>query len=150
VEAWIREDPDPGDQAELRALLDACEQGGEPGRAALDELTDRFAGRLQFGTAGLRGQVGAGPNRMNRAVVRAATAALAGWLHEHGAGAVSAAGASSAAGAGSGVLRPGRQKHRDGVPALPSRGSAAGMTVVIGCDARHRSAAFADEAAAVT
>jgi phosphomannomutase len=108
VEAWIREDPDVGDQAELRALLVAGDQEGEPGRTAVAELTDRFAGRLQFGTAGLRGQVGAGPNRMNRAVVRAATAALAGWLHEHGPGAV-----------------------------------------VIGCDARHRSAAFADEAAAV-
>ena len=146
VEAWIREDPDPGDQAELRALLTAGEQGGEPGRTAVAELTDRFAGRLQFGTAGLRGQVGAGPNRMNRAVVRAATAALAGWLREHGPGALSAAdavqaagpaaaGASAAAGAGIGVL--------------PSRGSTAGMAVVIGCDARHRSAAFADEAAAV-
>ncbi len=146
VEAWIREDPDPGDQAELRALLAAGQQGGEPGRTAVAGLTDRFAGRLRFGTAGLRGQVGAGPNRMNRAVVRAATAALAGWLREHGPGALSAAdavqaagpaaaGASAAAGAGIGVL--------------PSRGSTAGMTVVIGCDARHRSAAFADEAAAV-
>ncbi len=162
VEAWIREDPDVGDQAELRALLAAGDQEGEPGRTAVAELTDRFAGRLQFGTAGLRGQVGAGPNRMNRAVVRAATAALAGWLHEHGPGAVQAgsaaaaagafavAGASAVAGADSGVLRPGRQKRRDGAPALPSRGgSTAGMAVVIGCDARHRSAAFADEAAAV-
>jgi phosphomannomutase len=149
VEAWIREDPDPGDRAELGALLAACERGGEPGRAALAELTDRFTGRLEFGTAGLRGQVGAGPNRMNRAVVRAATAALAGWLREHGPGAVQAAGAASAAGAGIGVLRPGRQKRRDGAPALPSGGSTAGMAVVIGCDARHRSADFADEAAAV-
>jgi phosphomannomutase len=147
VEAWIREDPDAGDQAELRALLAAGDQGGEPGRAAVAELIGRFAGRLKFGTAGLRGQVGAGPNRMNRAVVRAATAALAGWLLEHGP-AVRAGGA-SAAGAGIGVLRPGRQKRRDGAPSLPSRGSAAGMAVVIGCDARHRSAAFADEAAAV-
>jgi phosphomannomutase len=145
VEAWIREDPDAGDQAELRALLAAGEQEGEPGRTALAGLTDRFASRLQFGTAGLRGQVGAGPNRMNRAVVRAATAALAGWLHEHGPGAVRAAGA----GAGIGVLRPGRQKRRDGAPALPSRWPTAGMAVVIGCDARHGSAAFADEAAAV-
>jgi phosphomannomutase len=124
VEAWISEDPDPGDQAELRALLAACDQGGEPGRAALAELTDRFAGRLQFGTAGLRGEVGAGPNRMNRAVVRAATAALAGWLREHGPGASQAAGAAQA-------------------------GGAAQLAVVIGCDARRRSAVFADEAAAV-
>src|SRR5262245_11024206 len=119
-EEWIREDPDPGDRAELRALLAACDHEGEPGRAALAELTDRFADRLQFGTAGLRGQVGAGPNRMNRAVVRAATAGLAGWLHEYGPGAVGS-----------------------------QAGGAAGMAVVIGCDARHRSAVFADEAAAV-
>ena len=124
VAAWIREDPDPGDRAELQALLAACDQGGEPGRAALAELTDRFAGRLQFGTAGLRGQVGAGPNRMNRAVVRAATAALAGWLRERGPGADRADRTSQAA-------------------------AAARMAVVIGCDARHRSAVFADEAAAV-
>jgi phosphomannomutase len=161
VEAWIGEDPDPGDRDELRALLTVGDQGGEPGQTAVDELTDRFAGRLRFGTAGLRGQVGAGPNRMNRAVVRAATAALAGWLHEHGPGAVQAAsatgaagappatGAAAAAGAGIGVLRPGRQKRRDGASALPSRGSTAGLAVVIGCDARHRSGAFADEAAAV-
>ena len=143
VEAWIREDPDPGDQAELRALLAAGEQRGEPGRTAVAGLTDRFADRLQFGTAGLRGQVGAGPNRMNRAVVKAATAALAGWLHEHGPV------AAAAAGAGTGVLRPGKQKRRDGAPTLPSSGSTAGLAVVIGCDARHRSAAFADEAATV-
>jgi len=128
VEAWIREDPDPADRDELRALLAAGGQGGEPGQTALAGLSDRFAGRLQFGTAGLRGRVGAGPNRMNRAVVRAATAALAGWLHEHGAGAVQAAGAAAAA------------------SASPAAG---GMAVVIGCDARHRSADFADEAAAV-
>jgi phosphomannomutase len=131
VEAWIHEDPDPGDQAELRALLAAGGQGGEPGRTALAGLTDRFADRLQFGTAGLRGQVGAGPNRMNRAVVRATTAALAKWLQEHGPDAVQAAGTSSAVGA------------------LSSRGSTAGVAVVIGCDARHRSSDFADEAAAV-
>jgi phosphomannomutase len=44
------------------------------------DLADRFRGRLTFGTAGLRGAVGAGPARMNRAVVRATTAALAQWL----------------------------------------------------------------------
>ncbi len=51
---------------------------GDDGARA--ELRDRFAGRLEFGTAGLRGVIAAGPNRMNRAVVRAATAAVAGWL----------------------------------------------------------------------
>jgi phosphomannomutase len=71
VEAWIADDPDERDRAELRSLL----AGGASG-----ELADRFAGRLTFGTAGLRGAVSAGPNRMNRAVVRAATAAVAGWL----------------------------------------------------------------------
>ena len=101
VEAWIADDPDPGDHAELQALLD---------RGDTDELRDRFADRLHFGTAGLRGVVAAGPNRMNRAVVRAATAAVAGWL------------------ASEGTASPG---------------------VVLGCDARHRSAEFAEEAARV-
>jgi phosphomannomutase len=75
VQAWIDDDPDERDRAELRELLDS---------EAEAELADRFAGRLTFGTAGLRGAVGAGPNRMNRAVVRAATAAVAGWLTDLG------------------------------------------------------------------
>ena len=74
VGAWIADDPDERDPAELRALL------ADDSPAAGAELADRFAGRLEFGTAGLRGAVAAGPNRMNRAVVRGATAALAGWL----------------------------------------------------------------------
>ncbi|MGH3173038.1 MAG: phospho-sugar mutase [Streptosporangiaceae bacterium] len=101
VEAWIADDPDPGDQAELQGLLD---------RGDTDELRDRFADRLHFGTAGLRGVVAAGPNRMNRAVVRAATGAVAGWLASEG---------------------------------------TASLGVVLGCDARHRSAEFAEEAAGV-
>ena len=72
--AWIADDPDPRDRAELQALLD----DGGPQAAA--DLASRMAGRLDFGTAGLRGAVGAGPNRMNRAVVRGTTAALADWL----------------------------------------------------------------------
>jgi len=84
VEAWIADDPDTGDQAELRDLL----ADGRTEAAA--ELADRFGGRLEFGTAGLRGVVAAGPNRMNRAVVRGATAALAGWLGEHVPGAADA------------------------------------------------------------
>jgi phosphomannomutase len=74
VTAWIADDPDQRDRQELTDLLHA--EGAE----AEAELEDRFAGRLEFGTAGLRGAVAAGPNRMNRAVVRATTAALAGWL----------------------------------------------------------------------
>jgi phosphomannomutase len=148
VEAWIRDDPDPGDQAELRALLGACGQGGEPGRTARAELTDRFAGRLQFGTAGLRGQVGAGPNRMNRAVVRAATAALADWLHEHAPPASRAAGASQTADADGAADADGTANSGWTAGASPA-GGATRMTVVIGCDARHRSSDFANEAAAV-
>ena len=75
VEAWLDDDPDERDRAEMRALLNSGDGA---------ELADRFAGRLTFGTAGLRGAVGAGPNRMNRAVVRAATAAVAGWLVDGG------------------------------------------------------------------
>jgi phosphomannomutase len=112
--AWIADDPDAADRAELQDLLDTAARGGPagdaPGQAATADLADRFDGRLEFGTAGLRGAMGAGPNRMNRAVVRAATAGLARWLHEH---------------------RP------------------PGTGVVLGWDARHRSAEFAAEAAGV-
>src|ERR1700690_2340973 len=74
----MADDPDAGDREELRALLNRAYAGADAG--AVTELRDRFGGRLQFGTAGLRGAMGAGPNRMNRAVVRAATAAVAGGL----------------------------------------------------------------------
>jgi phosphomannomutase len=116
AEAWVADDPDPGDRAELRALLARASGNGEDADAALTELRDRFSGRLEFGTAGLRGAVAAGPNRMNRAVVRAATAAVTGWLLG--------------------------QDPADGAAEVPGG-------VVVGCDARHRSAEFADEAARV-
>ncbi|HLT68754.1 MAG TPA: phospho-sugar mutase [Acidimicrobiales bacterium] len=77
--AWRDEDPDPETRAELDALLGG--DGGEPDLAA---LADRFGARLEFGTAGLRGEMGAGPNRMNRAVVIRATAGLAAWLADRG------------------------------------------------------------------
>src|SRR6516225_3964414 len=87
TEGWIADDPDVRDRAELQGLLErAFADAGGSDSGALAELQDRFAGRLEFGTAGLRGVVAAGPNRMNRAVVRAATAAVAGWLRASGVG----------------------------------------------------------------
>ena len=106
VRAWVEDDPDPGDADELRRLLAAAGDGQQ----ALAELRDRFAGMLQFGTAGLRGALGAGPNRMNRAVVIRAAAGLMAYLNE---------------------------RLQDG------------PRVVIGYDARHRSAQFAADTADV-
>jgi len=103
VEAWIEDDPDAADQKELRALLE---------RGVHDELADRFRGSLHFGTAGLRGALGAGPSRMNVATVRRASVGVAAYLKA-------------------------------------STPRAARMSVVVGCDARHGSARFADETARV-
>ncbi|MFI1534170.1 phospho-sugar mutase [Streptomyces anandii] len=101
AKAWLAEDPDAETRDELAALIDAGD---------VAELTARFAGTLQFGTAGLRGELGAGPMRMNRAVVIRAAAGLAAYLRNNG--------------------------HPDGL-------------VVIGYDARHKSADFARDTAAV-
>lgn len=77
AQAWIADDPDPLTRAELTALVDAALTGD---RTAAVDLADRFGATLAFGTAGLRGAVGAGPNRMNRAVVIRAAAGLAAYL----------------------------------------------------------------------
>ncbi|GHF68477.1 phospho-sugar mutase [Streptomyces thermodiastaticus] len=104
--AWLAEDPDAETRAELAALID---QGDT------EELAARFAGTLQFGTAGLRGELGAGPMRMNRSVVIRAAAGLAAYLKKNG---------------------------------TPHGDENAGL-VVIGYDARHKSADFARDTAAV-
>jgi phosphomannomutase len=82
--AWLTEDPDPATRAELEALLSRVEADGPDSEAAAD-LADRFSGTLEFGTAGLRGALGAGPNRMNRVVVLRAAAGLAAYLRDTGA-----------------------------------------------------------------
>ncbi|MGX1132746.1 phosphomannomutase [Streptomyces glaucescens] len=101
AQAWLAEDPDAETRDELAALIDAHD---------VQELGARFSGTLQFGTAGLRGELGAGPMRMNRSVVIRAAAGLAAYLRKNGQG--------------------------DGL-------------VVIGYDARHKSADFARDTAAV-
>jgi phosphomannomutase len=88
VERWIAEDPDPHTRAELADLLRAAGTGTPEAGQAAAELRDRFSGTLQFGTAGLRGAMGGGPMRMNRAVVIRAAAGLAAYLEERGGGTV--------------------------------------------------------------
>lgn len=101
AEAWLAEDPDPETREELAKLIESADTKA---------LAERFAGTLQFGTAGLRGELGAGPMRMNRSVVIRAAAGLAAYLK--------------------------------------SKGEAGGL-VVVGYDARHKSADFARDTAAV-
>ena len=75
VQAWIADDPDPKTAAELQALLDAEDE---------TTLSKHFNGFLQFGTAGLRGPIGPGPSRMNRAVVGRTAAGIASYMKKRG------------------------------------------------------------------
>ncbi len=79
--AWAAEDPDPDTRAELERIITEVGDGADPA-----DLADRFDGTLEFGTAGLRGALGAGPRRMNRIVVIRAAAGLAAYLSTQGAG----------------------------------------------------------------
>ncbi|WP_184752672.1 phospho-sugar mutase [Microbacterium thalassium] len=77
--AWLAQDPDGETRTELRAIIETAERGDADAAAVLD---DRFGSRLAFGTAGLRGALGAGSNRMNRVLVAQAAAGLAAYLLE--------------------------------------------------------------------
>lgn len=77
--AWLAQDPDAVTREELTALLSRVEEGDAEAAA---DLEDRFSSRLAFGTAGLRGTLGAGSNRMNRVLVAQAAAGFAAYLRE--------------------------------------------------------------------
>jgi len=106
VQRWISQDPDPRTVAQLQKLLEEAQ--ADPVSAQV--LADSFSGSLQFGTAGLRGALGPGPNRMNRITVLRAAAGLGNYL------------------IGAGFVN---------------------QLVVIGFDARHNSAQFAQDTAEV-
>ncbi len=110
AEAWLSHDPDPTDRAELDALV----------RERSPELAERFAGPLAFGTAGLRGILGAGETRMNLAVVRRASYGLARYL---------LATMPDAATRGVVVGYDGRRKSREFAEATASVLAAAGLAV---------------------
>ncbi|MFF0989035.1 phospho-sugar mutase [Kocuria nitroreducens] len=123
--AWGDADPDPATRAELDALVEAAVTGDDAARA---ELADRFSGTLQFGTAGLRAALGAGPMRMNRVVVLRAAAGLAAHV------------LSAAGGATVGDTTVGTDRSAAG--GRPPR-------AVVGYDARYNSDVFARDTAAV-
>jgi phosphomannomutase len=104
---WRAQDPDTDTVARLDELVAGTESGDATARA---ELAAAFAGRMQFGTAGLRGPLGPGPARMNRVVVTQAAAGFGRWL-----------------------LAAGHQ----------------GGKVIVGYDARYKSADFARDTAEI-
>lgn len=79
AESWLAIDPDPATRASLHAMVERTVHSGDP-----DELLDHLGARLSFGTAGLRGAMGPGPNRMNRLMARQTAAGLAAALLAHG------------------------------------------------------------------
>lgn len=77
AQRWIENDPDEASRDELKRLVAKTAAGDA---AAAKDLAERFVGPLEFGTAGLRGVIGAGESRMNIAVVRRTTLGLADYL----------------------------------------------------------------------
>jgi phosphomannomutase len=71
---WIEQDPDAETIGELENLISSSDEAG---------LAERFGQRIGFGTAGLRGLLGAGPNRMNRVLVAQAAAGISKYLKEN-------------------------------------------------------------------
>ena len=82
--AWMRQDPDAETRDELAVIIT---RAANADTEALADLDDRFGSRLAFGTAGLRGALGAGSNRMNRVLIAQAAAGFAAYLHERSQGA---------------------------------------------------------------
>lgn len=82
--SWAAQDPDAVTRAEAEALIAAAQDPATSAQAE-DELDSRFGSRLAFGTAGLRGELGCGSNRMNRVVVGQTSAGFAAFLLERAA-----------------------------------------------------------------
>ncbi|WP_022873561.1 phospho-sugar mutase [Nesterenkonia alba] len=122
VRRWIELDPDPRTRTELEQLLSSAEAGED---TAYDSLERLFAGRLSFGTAGLRAELGPGPMRMNRLVVRQTAAGLLKYAEA--------------------VLQQARV-HNDNPHDVAAP---AAHRIVIGYDARHQSDEFAHETARI-
>jgi phosphomannomutase len=117
---WLEQDPDPETRAELSALLAAARSGDAD---AIADIDSRFDGRLEFGTAGLRGELGAGSTRMNRVLVAQAAAGLAAYLV--------------------------RRAASSGPGSTPDPSGGSTPTVVIGYDGRKNSDVFARDTAEI-
>ncbi|KUG60255.1 phospho-sugar mutase [Nesterenkonia jeotgali] len=122
VRRWIEQDPDPRTRSALQELVQRAESSDT---AATPELERLFAGRLAFGTAGLRAELGPGPLRMNRLVVRQTAAGMLSYAEEQ--------------------LTEARTKA-DNPQDLLSGGA---RKIVIGFDARHQSDEFAADTAEI-